>query len=375
MVINISENIALLRKKKGISQEELAKIFGVSNQAVSKWEAGKCCPDIALIPDLAFFFGVTVDELLCGKKSSITRYLIGIDGGGSHTEGILCSADGKVCKSLRVGPSSVGTDRKESEKNIVSLISLLIEELGDNDTVECLCAGISGCGNVQNRMHYYKLLEKNFPNIKKIEVENDIGLLAYSLGVRKNVVITICGTGCVAVALADDGVSRVDGYGHLIGDDGGGYSIGRDTLRAILRQSDGRGGETLLTKLFFERDGKSALESLPEINREGKQRIASYAPLAFEAAKAGDKIATDILEKAVFALCNTVRAASRHISVSPVPIIMGGSIWIAGGGYVKDRVQEILSDGYEWLLPDKSGAYGAVIHAAELSDISDFKIE
>ena len=67
--IKINENIAHLRKKAGISQEELANNLKVSNQAVSKWEAGKCCPDIELLPELSRFFGITIDELLIGDAS------------------------------------------------------------------------------------------------------------------------------------------------------------------------------------------------------------------------------------------------------------------------------------------------------------------
>lgn len=59
----INEKIAFLRKKKGITQEELAKVLGVSNQAVSKWESGQCCPDIELLPALAEHFDVSMDEL------------------------------------------------------------------------------------------------------------------------------------------------------------------------------------------------------------------------------------------------------------------------------------------------------------------------
>ena len=66
-IIKISENITLLRKRAGITQEELAKKLNVSNQAVSKWEAGKCCPDIELLPELASFFEISIDELLLGE--------------------------------------------------------------------------------------------------------------------------------------------------------------------------------------------------------------------------------------------------------------------------------------------------------------------
>ena len=44
--MKINEQIAALRKKKGITQESLAQVLGVTNQSVSKWESGQCCPDI-----------------------------------------------------------------------------------------------------------------------------------------------------------------------------------------------------------------------------------------------------------------------------------------------------------------------------------------
>lgn len=68
--IIIDKQIADLRRKKGITQEQLAAAMNVSSQAVSKWESGLCCPDISLLPEIAVFFNVTVDELLgvCAVK-------------------------------------------------------------------------------------------------------------------------------------------------------------------------------------------------------------------------------------------------------------------------------------------------------------------
>lgn len=62
-----------LRKSKGITQEDLANQLGISYQAVSKWENGISCPDIALIPKLAFIFGTTIDALF--GKSEIQNSL------------------------------------------------------------------------------------------------------------------------------------------------------------------------------------------------------------------------------------------------------------------------------------------------------------
>lgn len=61
--MTLGNNIAKLRKAKGMTQEALANALGVTNQAVSKWESGQSCPDIALLPALADLFGITLDEL------------------------------------------------------------------------------------------------------------------------------------------------------------------------------------------------------------------------------------------------------------------------------------------------------------------------
>ncbi len=73
MRIIISDIIKEQRKKMGINQETLAKQFGISIQAVSKWEKGLSCPDISLLPGLAEFFGVTIDYLLTGKNVVINK--------------------------------------------------------------------------------------------------------------------------------------------------------------------------------------------------------------------------------------------------------------------------------------------------------------
>ncbi|MHC1696242.1 MAG: helix-turn-helix domain-containing protein [Eubacteriales bacterium] len=67
--LKINEQIAFLRHGRGVTQEELARALGVTNQSVSKWESGACCPDIQLLPDIAGYFGVSIDELM-GYKSA-----------------------------------------------------------------------------------------------------------------------------------------------------------------------------------------------------------------------------------------------------------------------------------------------------------------
>lgn len=66
----LGKRIALYRKEKGLRQDNLAEMLGVSPQAVSKWENDQTCPDISLLPQLSKILSVTVDELLSGKEDT-----------------------------------------------------------------------------------------------------------------------------------------------------------------------------------------------------------------------------------------------------------------------------------------------------------------
>ena len=62
--LHFAENLIRLRKKRRVTQEELAGFIGVTKASVSKWETRQSLPDILLLPQLASFFDVSVDELL-----------------------------------------------------------------------------------------------------------------------------------------------------------------------------------------------------------------------------------------------------------------------------------------------------------------------
>ena len=67
----VGEQIAVLRKAKGITQSELGERIGVSFQAVSKWERGETLPDVAILPDLAKILETTVDFILTGSEKIV----------------------------------------------------------------------------------------------------------------------------------------------------------------------------------------------------------------------------------------------------------------------------------------------------------------
>ena len=67
-MMEFNEKLQELRKKKGLTQEELAEVLYVSRTAISKWESGRGYPSIDSLKAIARFFGLTVDELLSGEE-------------------------------------------------------------------------------------------------------------------------------------------------------------------------------------------------------------------------------------------------------------------------------------------------------------------
>ena len=75
--MTLGERIAQYRKQKGLTQDALAKLLDVTNQAVSKWESDQCCPDIQLLPKLADVFEISVDALF-GREAPRTQKIRGL---------------------------------------------------------------------------------------------------------------------------------------------------------------------------------------------------------------------------------------------------------------------------------------------------------
>lgn len=70
--LHLSENIAYLRKKNKLTQEQLADFLGVTKASVSKWETGQSMPDISLLPKLAAYFDISIDNLI-GYESTLSK--------------------------------------------------------------------------------------------------------------------------------------------------------------------------------------------------------------------------------------------------------------------------------------------------------------
>ena len=85
MTLQLGEKIRSLRKQYGRTQEALASALGITFQAVSRWESNLAYPDMELIPSIANYFGITIDELFgyeCERDKKVNDIIARIDAFG-----------------------------------------------------------------------------------------------------------------------------------------------------------------------------------------------------------------------------------------------------------------------------------------------------
>ena len=140
----------------------------------------------------------------------------------------------------------------------------------------------------------------------------------------------------------DSVVACVDGWGHLLGDAGSGFWIGRRGLDAALRAHDGRGGGSPLLARLVERD-IGPLDRLPELAaRAGAgpvAAIASFSVQVAEAAQAGDDVARYIWLEAAAALADSAMACARRLqsgSLTPIAVSWVGGLFSAPDSLLLD---------------------------------------
>lgn len=126
-------------------------------------------------------------------------------------------------------------------------------------------------------------------------------------------VLLIAGTGAAALGIDADGARLIDGWGPELGDFGSGSWLGREALRAVLRQSVGLSADTVLVTAIEERIG--AASGIAEWLAQPEplaRRLATLAPLVLDAAADGDPVAGGIAADAVRLLTASVVAASSR---------------------------------------------------------------
>ncbi len=252
--------------------------------------------------------------------------LIGVDGGGSRTRAVAVDGEGDLQATARLG---CGNYQIIGLEGLETLIAEMVDKLGVS--ADYLGLGLAGAGRAVERKSILGMVRERF-GFKSTIVATDAQVALVGAHGGEVGLIAVSGTGSIVLGRDASGrEARAGGWGSILGDDGSGYDIGRGALRAVLATLDGSGPETVLSRTLFGALTLTEWEELIPVVQTGeisRQEIAALCPVVFAAAKEGDLVAGEIVEKAGVALGNQVAAVIRSLGMSgSVPLTCVGGVF------------------------------------------------
>ena len=264
---------------------------------------------------------------------------IGVDGGGSKTEIVALDQRDQVLRCLRKPASNyhvVGI-----EQAVINIVEGIREAL-QGEILEGIGISLAGIDTSEDwnivadglRQSLKVLAPKTIVPYQEVPVvlENDsFGALMSVRGKFCGNVLAV-GTGTVALGVDTEGhVFRVGGLGHLIGDQGSGYDIGRKALAAAVASFEGYGPKSLLETKLPEHLGLAQVLDvsywLYQSQRTNKE-VAALVPVVVETAHTGDYISRCILDESGRALGTLTRALLRKTKGLEIGLVGGiTNIW------------------------------------------------
>lgn len=294
-------------------------------------------------------------------------YHIALDSGGSKTESVLFSSDGKVlAKDRREGANPMDIGLETAYGRYIGAVDALMAHLPEGAKIASLFGCVAGCDPFPQICAGIKERIGGAPTVLGSDT---LSILSAMIG-KEDGVCLISGTGS-ACQYRRDGeiVNRIGGYGYMLDTGGSGYVLGRSAIMATLRSQDGRGQKGILTAMVEEKMGEGVREHMPVIYAKGRPYIASFAPLVFAARRQGDPEAIRIFEKNTSYYAEALEAMLRFAG-KPFKVVCGGSVFQKALEYCESLRQKAPA-GCEIIRLDKPVVYGAALNALWLVGLEE----
>ncbi len=249
-------------------------------------------------------------------SDSDAAYYLGFDGGGSKTDCILATADGRVVARASAGPSNplrTGYARawfalSEAGDRVLATAKI---RAGD---IRAVCAGLGGAGRPGVVRRVTKFFEGSYPNAA-VRVTTDLEIaLEAAFGASEGVIL-LAGTGSAAFGRDAAGKTvRAGGRGPWVSDEGSAFDIGRRAVRAVTLADEHRGPATDLSKRIFALRQSSGWESLAEqIAKNPDEVFPKMFPLVAELADQGDAVCREIMMGAAGSLVELAASVASEL--------------------------------------------------------------
>lgn len=244
--------------------------------------------------------------------------ILGVDGGGTKTAWVLVerNAEWRVLDEGKLPPSNLRLTTPESLRALFRQLPQRVDRVG---------MFLAGCATGEDRADLGKICHEVWPEAKILTGSDRDSGFAAAFANNDGIVVN-AGTGSSVTGRRGEKIEKAGGWGHILGDAGGGYFLSIQALRLILREYDVRRGEMQFAASILR---ALCLNDLDELVRwaqtADKMEIAMLTPVVFEAAANGDGPVLEIIEEGARVLSEYTEAvASRLHLLAPKVMLLGG---------------------------------------------------
>jgi N-acetylmuramic acid 6-phosphate etherase len=299
--------------------------------------------------------------------------ILGVEGGGTKTAWVLVeSVAGEPTPEFRIldqgklPPSNLRLTTPERLRQIFTELPTEIERAG---------VFLAGCGTEEDRRLLKEICLGIWPKARIVTGSDRQSGLAAALDHGDGIVVN-AGSGSSVTGRRGDHIEKAGGWGHILGDAGGGYSVSIQALRLILREHDLRRGAIEFTAKVLHALSLNNLDELVRwVRRANKMEIAMLAPVVFDAATAGDPRMIEIIEEGARVLCEYTEAVASRLHVLAPKVALIGGLFYRDSIYThafRRRLKKNLPDA-RMVVAERAPELGAAWLAAESGDHIDFR--
>ena len=299
--------------------------------------------------------------------------ILGVEGGGTKTAWVLVeSVAGEPTPEFRIldqgklPPSNLRLTTPERLRQIFTELPTEIDRAG---------VFLAGCGTEEDRRLLKEICLGIWPKAGIVTGSDRQSGLAAALD-RGDGIVVNAGSGSSVTGRRGDHIEKAGGWGHILGDAGGGYSVSIQALRLILREHDLRRGAIEFTAKVLHALSLNNLDELVRwVRRANKMEIAMLAPVVFDAATAGDPRMIEIIEEGARVLCEYTEAVASRLHVLAPKVALIGGLFYRDSIYThafRRRLKKNLPDA-RMVVAERAPELGAAWLAAESGDHIDFR--
>lgn len=251
--------------------------------------------------------------------------LVGVDAGATKTLALglhLGTGEIRTAVAASGNADSVGVDAANRE------VTAAVLRVAGSDEIEQAVVAVAGT----NPEYIVEALNaQSSLSPENLEVVNDVVAAWAVVDYCQDAIAIIAGTGSHTLGVLDGRAVRVGGWGHVFGDEGSAYWMGREAVSAAARYVDGRGdGGDLVRALLASTGDASVPDLVGRLYAQGalKHEIASLARVVDQAAQAGDQAAQAITTAAAVVLYEHLQTLQAHDERhADLPVGLVGSAW------------------------------------------------